>query len=223
MIATLPSRTQPDNALDLFDEELPYSDGEPLESAWHFWQIALLIELTNLRFAGRQDFFCGGNMFVHYSLERARNRDFRGPDYFLVRGVDRKKQRKYWASWDEGGRLPDLVVELLSPSTSAADRGEKFHIYEQVFKAREYFMCNPDTMKLEGYRLAGGRYEPIAPDPLGRLHSEVLETDLGIHEWTEDEVDEKGIRLFDEHGGLVLKSSEIVSLLRSQNKGQNTP
>src|SRR5438105_1720614 len=89
--------------LTTFPEEFPYSDGEPLETYWHFWQIALLLELTESRWADRCDYFCGGNMFVHYSLERSRRNDFRGPDYFLVLDVDRKRERKYWASWDEDG------------------------------------------------------------------------------------------------------------------------
>ena len=37
---------------------------------------------------------------------------------------------------------PDLVVEILSPSTSKKDMDEKFHLYER-FGVREYWIIDP--------------------------------------------------------------------------------
>lgn len=67
------------------DIELPDEDGEPLESNWHQLQINLLGDALDQHWQGRTDFFAGGNMFVYYSLEQARNRDYRGPDFFVVK------------------------------------------------------------------------------------------------------------------------------------------
>ena len=115
------------------DIELPYEDGEPLESHWHRLQINLLGDVLDQYWQERADFFAGGNMFVYYSLEQARNRAYKGPDFFVVKGVDRARQRRSWIVWQEGGRYPDVIIELLSPTTIEEDLGPKKDLYEQVF------------------------------------------------------------------------------------------
>ena len=42
------------------------------------------------------------------------NRDFRGPDFFVVLDVDGEVDRKSWIVWEENGRYPDVIVELMS-------------------------------------------------------------------------------------------------------------
>lgn len=44
-------------------DELPYSDGMPMESERHVLQMQLLMESLRLSWAERQDFYIGGNMF----------------------------------------------------------------------------------------------------------------------------------------------------------------
>ncbi|HEY4575561.1 MAG TPA: hypothetical protein VIJ26_16410, partial [Thermoanaerobaculia bacterium] len=77
------------SALTPLPFELVVSDGEPLESNWHVIQMNLLIDLIFQAMSerGRADFFSGGNMFVYYSYEQARDIAagrpyFRGPDVF---------------------------------------------------------------------------------------------------------------------------------------------
>ena len=115
---------------DMPDIDLPYDDGEPLESNWHRLQINLLGDALHQHWHGRTDFFAGGNMFVYYSLEQARTRDYKGPDFFVVTGADGTRPRHSWVLWEEGGRYPNVIVELLSPSTMAQDLGPKKDLYE---------------------------------------------------------------------------------------------
>jgi hypothetical protein len=68
-------------------DELPYDDGEPMESWRHKCQTDLLISVTQTWLQPRSDGFVGGNMFLYYSLEQARSRNFKGPDYFVVLSV----------------------------------------------------------------------------------------------------------------------------------------
>ena len=96
------------------DIELPSEDGEPLESNWHRLQINLSCELVYRHWQDRTDFFAGGNMFVYYSLEQARNRDYKGPDIFVVRNVDRTRSRPSWIVWQEGGRYPSSPLKQIS-------------------------------------------------------------------------------------------------------------
>jgi len=96
-----------------FPNNLPTEDGEPLESNWHRIQINLLVELTNQLWHDRNDFFAGGNMFIYYSTRQRLNQDYRGPDFFVVKEIEQKPERQVWVTWEEDGRFPDLIVELL--------------------------------------------------------------------------------------------------------------
>ncbi len=48
---------------------------------------------------------------------------------------------------------PTLIVEVLSPSTAAYDRGAKFVSYRQIPSLREYVMADIDSRLIEVYRL----------------------------------------------------------------------
>lgn len=55
---------------------------------------------------------------------------------------------------------PDLVIEVLSPSTTPVDRGRKMDTYAR-FGVREYWIVDPDLQALEVYSLRGGVYAPV--------------------------------------------------------------
>ena len=48
---------------------------------------------------------------------------------------------------------PVLVVEVLSESTEAHDRGGKFEAYRKLPSLREYVLIDPDEKKIESFRL----------------------------------------------------------------------
>ena len=47
---------------------------------------------------------------------------------------------------------PILIVEVLSPSTQAYDRSQKFAIYRRLRSLREYVLIDPDTRRVEVFR-----------------------------------------------------------------------
>ena len=47
---------------------------------------------------------------------------------------------------------PILVVEVLSPSTEAYDRGEKFARYKQLASLQEYLLVSQDSVRVEHHR-----------------------------------------------------------------------
>ena len=53
--------------------------------------------------------------------------------------------------------VPDLVVEVVSPSTERTDRVEKFKEYEKA-GVREYWIVDPDKKIVEIYGLRGSQY-----------------------------------------------------------------
>jgi Uma2 family endonuclease len=210
--------------------ELVLDDGEPLETEWHTLEYPLLRELIRQAMAeqGRTDFYTGGNMFVYYSVEQARQvseehaqglpwQAYRGPDVFWVGGVDPDRERKAWIAWEEDGRLPDVIIELLSPKTKKKDRTVKKDLYARVFRTAEYFMHDPDTLKLEGFRLAGQFYQPIEPDAHGRLWSEQLQVSFGLwHGRLLDNRERDWLRLFRPDGSVVPAPEELVEAERQR-------
>jgi Uma2 family endonuclease len=202
--------------------ELVENDEEPLESDWHVQQLPLLRQVIRRAMAerGRTDFYIGTNLFVYYSVDQAREvarevaenlkpRAFRGPDVFWAGGVS-PHMRRIWAAWDEGGRLPDFIIELLSPSTAKVDRTVKKDLYARVFHTKEYCMVDPETLKLEGFDLARLGYQPKVPDGQGRLWCEQLGAYLGFWHgvWMGDEAD--WVRLFRRDGSLLPTEAEAA-------------
>ena len=49
-------------------------------------------------------------------------------------------------------RAPTLVVEVLSPSTQANDRGGKFTWYRRLASLREYLLVDPDSREVQLFR-----------------------------------------------------------------------
>lgn len=164
-------------------DELPSSDGEPMDTPRHRRQMNLLIDSLERAWSARDDFFVGGNMFVYYSELQTRVNDFRGPDVFVVLGVDRGRRRKSWVLWEEG-TMPNVVIELLSPSTESVDRGEKMRIYSRLWRTAEYYLYDPEDHRLEGYALdpIRGAYERIAPDARGDVAVRQLGLSLGVRD-----------------------------------------
>lgn len=169
-------------------DELPYDNGEPVESQRHRMQMELLIQTLQPWLAERQEGYAGGNMFIYYSMAQVRNQDFRGPDFFAVLGVP-LKERKSWVCWEEG-KTPDVVIELLSESTAEVDKGEKKLIYQNRMHVPEYYWYDPfDPEDWAGFWLQGGAYQPMPLTPQGQFVSQVLGLALvrwpGVYEGVE--------------------------------------
>jgi Uma2 family endonuclease len=192
--------------------DLIFDDGEPLESNRHRIAMNVLIRSLQQAWADRNDFYTSGNMFVYYSSTQARNRDFRGPDFFAVLEVDGRKERLGWVVWEEEGHYPDAIVELMSPSTAEVDTGTIKDIYERVFRTPDYFVFNPfNPSSLQGWHLdASRRYQLLAPNEQGWLWCQTLNFWLGTWEGTIDRETAVWLRFYDQQGNLVLLPEEAA-------------
>jgi Uma2 family endonuclease len=186
-----------------------YSDEPPLETDFHREQIDLLIRLLKYWWKDRPDFYISGNLTVYYNAQQLKKRDFRGPDIFIVLGAE-KRDRRSWAIWEEGGKYPNVVIELLSSSTASVDKGDKKDLYQDVWRVPDYFWFHPETMEFAGFHLVNGRYEPIAPTEDGKLWSEQLGLYLGIHE--------QQLRWFTEQGQLIPLPEEQERQAKEQER-----
>jgi Uma2 family endonuclease len=201
--------------------KLPTGDGDRMESDWHVVSISLLDELVRNHLGTPHNYFCGGNMFIYYSVQQAKEIEeyvegetvqkkprFKGPDFFLVKEVDGTKPRESWVVWEEDGRYPDLVVEFISSSTRRKDVDKNVRFYERVFRVPEYFWFDRRVGELVGHRLSGGGYVRIEADGRGWLWSEVLGAYLGV--WVGEYRGRvwSWLRLWDGDGQLVLTREE---------------
>ncbi|HEY9750025.1 MAG TPA: Uma2 family endonuclease [Allocoleopsis sp.] len=183
------------------------SDEPPLESDLHLRQMVLLIQCLEWLWRDRQDFYVSGNLTIYYSPQQIKSRDFRGPDFFAVLGTERKP-RKSWVVWEENGKYPNVIVEILSGSTAATDRGFKKQLYQDTFRTPDYFWFDPETLEFSGFVLASGQYQPIEPNAQGWLWSEQLQLYLGIHE--------NKLRFFTADGQLVSSPQETAEIAQQQ-------
>lgn len=50
-------------------------------------------------------------------------------------------------------RAPIVVIEVLSPTTQAYDRSQKFALYRRLPSLREYVLVDPESRRAEAFRL----------------------------------------------------------------------
>lgn len=163
--------------------QLVVDDGEPMDSARHRQQMTVLIESLEYAWRDRSDFYVGGNMFLYFSETQAKKNEFRGPDVFVVMNTSRR-ERKAWVVWEEGGKVPDVIIELLSETTERVDRSDKMRLYARL-KVGEYFLFDPFSGNLEGYELDVLRFQYVRKqlEPDGALRCEQLDLQLApVHE-----------------------------------------
>ena len=82
--------------------------------------------------------------------------NFVQPDVMIVCNKEKIKDRIYGP--------PDMVIEVLSPSTSLKDKRIKRSLYER-FGVKEYILVHPEEMFIERYSLVEGKFRE--PDIFG--------------------------------------------------------
>ncbi|PMB21073.1 Uma2 family endonuclease [Fischerella thermalis] len=186
-----------------------YSDEPPLESELHLEQIMLLLKCLKWLWRGRTDFYAAGNLTIYYSLNKSKSEDFRGPDFFVVLDTERKT-RKSWVVWEEDGKYPNVILEILSESTANIDKEFKKKLYQDTFRTPDYFWFDPYTLEFAGFHLVDGKYQPLEANNQGHLWSQQLGLYLGIHQGL--------LRFFTPEGQLVPTPEEEAESERQQKE-----
>jgi Uma2 family endonuclease len=189
------------------------SDEPEMESSLHYLQLALLVSCLEWLWRDKNDFFIGANLTIYFNRQQLKNKDFRGPDFFLVKHTQ-KRPRKSWVTWEEEGKYPDLIIELLSDSTTNIDKNFKKDLYQNRFRTPEYFWFSPENLEFAGFRLELREYQEIIPNENGWMWSESLGLYLGIHQ--------EKLRYFTLEGQLVPTPEEAVlqELQRAEQERQ---
>ncbi len=186
-----------------------YSDEPPLETELHLRQIILLLKCLKWLWRDRNDFYAAVTLTIYYCLNQPKAEELRGPDFFVVLDTERKL-RKSWVVWEEDGKYPHVIVEILSESTANTDRELKKKLYQDTFRTPDYFWFDPYTLEFAGFHLVDGQYQPLEPNQQGHLWSKQLGLYLGIHEGL--------LRFFTAEGELVPTPEEIAEYERQQKE-----
>lgn len=171
------------------------------ETPIHGDALIRLVDVLKLWFNDEPNVYVGRNLMLYYVEGDPRKHV--SPDAFVTLGVAKDKPRDAYFTWLEGGRAPDVVVEITSKSTRQEDTKKKFRLYQDVLRVREYFLFDPraEYLKpcLQGYRLEADAYVPIA-EVAGRLPSAVLDLHF--------EADGKTLQLYNPASGKWLPTPE---------------
>jgi Uma2 family endonuclease len=168
-------------AIDTLDPDLdngvyyPSSDGKPMaETPVHARCMVLLFQALEDFFRTRSDVYVALNM--NWYWEEGNPRARRAPDVMVIPGVGHR-ERNSFRSWNEGGAVPAVCIELASRKTWQANLGPVRDDYEAQ-GVREYFIFDPRVQfqdePLMGFRLRRGRYAPIRPDREGGMDARQL-------------------------------------------------
>ncbi|MBN8443586.1 MAG: Uma2 family endonuclease [Thauera sp.] len=103
------------------------------------------------------------------------------PDVFVTCDArDRQPEASLAKQW------PSLIVEVLSDSTAALDRGRKFELYQQIDTLQEYLLIEQDRTHADLFRKnSEGLWvlHPATPGSVIRLESVGAELELeGLYE-----------------------------------------
>ena len=155
----------------LLEDGMSQTDGHLSQTA--FWYEALKLRLPGATVCS--------DLPLHY--ERGDTDKTVVPDLFVALRAPRLDGRSSYKLWEHP--VPELVIEMLSKTTSKADVGSKRRTYEHL-GVIEYWLFDPEGFRLpkplRGYRLRAGRYRPIAADAAGRMRSAVLDLDLHVRD-----------------------------------------
>ncbi len=99
------------------------------------------------------------------------------PDVVVVCGEPRFQDREVDTLLN-----PTVIVEVLSPSTEAYDRGDKFRHYRRIDSLREFVLISQDRMMVERYTRQGKDWvlsDMTDPDQVLKLESIGCQIPLG--------------------------------------------
>jgi Uma2 family endonuclease len=139
--ALLPETTQP---MELIDGEMIEL---PAPKVLHQRLVVKLIKfLTSLLPGGE---VCVSPSDVHFDELNVVQ-----PDVFWISGAGSRCRLGEDGDWHGA---PDLIIEVLSPSTALHDRREKFQLYEK-HGVQEYWIADPVSQYIEVWHNASGTF-----------------------------------------------------------------
>ena len=162
----------------------PDSDGQPMaDNTKQFRWIVTIKENLEILFSEQPDVFVAGDL-LWYPVE-GNNTLKLAPDVMVAFGRP-KGDRGSYRQWKEDNIAPQVVFEILSPGNRQGKMQEKFEFYK-TYGVQEYYIYDPDKIKLEGYCRQTSELAPIAEmngwiSPRLRIRFVLRKTDLDVYQ-----------------------------------------
>jgi Uma2 family endonuclease len=103
-----------------------------------------------------------------FQIRLATQRTRRQPDILFV-----AKERLHLVKPNHLEGAPDLVLEIVSPESTARDWREKHAEYEAA-GVREYWIVDPQAQRVEAYELSTRKKYRLIPEEHGAIRSKIL-------------------------------------------------
>jgi Uma2 family endonuclease len=207
-------------------DELPCSDDTPVDNEDQNLLPNVLLFLLKTIWAERTDWYFGVDMAIYHTTGQDPTIPV-VPDAFLSVGVQRRKggrSRKSYATWEEAGVVPILVLEMVS-ETVRGEYDEKMDIYAKL-GVLYYVVYSPELwgqkrqkkhqkkhQPFEVYKLVEGEYALQQGEPYW-----IAEVGLGIGRYqvmSDHELQEQ-LAWFDQQGERYLTSEERAEAERQR-------
>jgi Uma2 family endonuclease len=199
-------------------QELPCSDETPVDNEDQNLLPNILLFLLKSIWAERMDWYFGVDMAVYHTTGEDPTIPV-VPDAFLSIGVERRKggkSRLSYATWEEAGIAPILVLEMVS-QTIRGEYDVKMSLYAKL-GVLYYVIYNPELwgqkrkkkhQAFEVYKLVTGDYQLQQGDPCW-----MPEVGLGIGRFQtmSDNESQEQLAWFDEAGDRYPTAEERANL-----------
>jgi Uma2 family endonuclease len=196
-------------------EDLPASDGKPVDSELQRLIADLLRNILAEIFRDRTDWFFGVDMGLYYSPDESAI----APDGFLsigVQSVKTKDLRPSYVLWEEQGVIPQFVLEVVSRSYGS-EYSTKKDFYQDL-GILYYVVYNPLRKRkntLEVYKLVEGQYVPVIGNPVW-----MPEIGLGIgkSEYNHQGRDREWLFWYNEKGDRYPTPNELIDQAKRRSQ-----
>ncbi|MGV0025646.1 Uma2 family endonuclease [Phormidesmis priestleyi] len=202
-------------------DELPDSDGAPVDNEDQNYIPNVLLFLLKFIWADRNDWSFGADMGIYHTTG-VNPRVPVVPDGFLSLGVERRKggkSRRSYVTWEENNVSPSFILEVVS-WTPGGEYDDKVEIYRKL-GVLYYVIYNPEFWKrdqhqpFEVYKLVNGVYQLQIGEPFW-----MPEVGLGIgrSHLTSGTIQEEILCWYDQKGDRYLTPEEKAKQLQERTK-----
>ena len=169
---------QPVPPVEFDDQGYPGPDGKMSASTRHAEAATYAFDAARMVFRDRPDVLVAYDLLLLF--EEGNPKAALGPDMMVVLDAGNAPRSSYKV-WEEDSRPPDFVLEVMSKSTWRRDTLRKPGLYAAV-GVREYWLFDPRTNRLAGFRLDGDAFTRIRAASPGVYRSAVLGLDLLVED-----------------------------------------
>lgn len=209
-----PQSLPPQPLPTMYDLPSEHPEDPGLPDEFHDWQPKLLSETFQPATYPSECVFSASELNIYYDSQNGSY--YKRPDWFGVVDVPRLVDagRLSYVRWQER-HSPNIIVELLSPSTIEEDQGEtrrgrippsKWEVYESTLRVPYYVLFDRITNNFRIFELQGMAYEELFQE---RLWIEALGLGLGIWQGTYSRLERQWLRWYDVQGNWIPTIEEL--------------